>query len=283
MPLRFLSLLLMLAFLLPAHPLRAQVSWELRQTIKPQEAPLDVASSMDGSRIYVLTRGGMVKIYSSSGATIGTIEVDPKMERISAVGLQAAGIPEKIILTGPQAGVVQELSLEFAVPIDTSGAPFMGRADAPVEIVEFSDFECPYCSRVKPLTDKIMESYPDQVKLVFKHFPLSFHKQAKPAALASMAAQKQGKFWEFHDLLFANQKSLSPERIRAIARELDLDMARFDRDLKDPEQARGLEKDMQDGQKAGVRGTPTIFVNGMLLKQRDLPTLKRMIDLALKK
>lgn len=264
-------------------PALAGVAWKAEKIITPPEKPLDAAATMDGSRTFVLTEGGQVRIYDQQGELIGTIPVDPKMERISAVGLQNAGIPEKIILTGPEAGKVQELALRFAVPIDTAGAPFLGRADAPVEIVEFSDFQCPHCARVKPLTEQILLQFPDQVKLVFKHFPLSFHEHAQPAALASMAAQNQGKFWEFHDELFAAQQELSPERIHAIARELKLDMERFERDIRSRELRNRLEKDLQDAQRAGVRGTPTLFVNGMLLERRDLETLRGMVEDALER
>lgn len=281
--LRRIAALSLLILCFAITPALAGVAWELEKTITPPEKPLDVATSMDGSRIYVLTEGGQVRIYDQQGELTGTIPVDPEMERISAVGLQSAGIPEKIILASNQKGVVQELALRFAINIDTAGAPFLGRADAPVEIVEFSDFQCRFCAQVKPLTEQIMRQYPDQVKLVFKNFPLSFHEYARPAALAAMAAHRQGKFWEFHDQLFAAQQELSQQRIGAIARELKLDMERFERDIKSQELANRLEKDLQDGQQAGVRGTPTIFVNGMLLEQRNAETLRGMVEDALKK
>ncbi len=259
------------------------VHWELEKTITPPEKPLDVSSSVDGSRIYVLTDGGQVRIYDQAGELTGTIPVDPDMDRISAVGMQSAGLAEKIILSGFSSGKVQELALQFAVSIDTEGSPFLGRADAPVEIVEFSDFQCPYCARVKPMTEEILRQYPDQVKVVFKNFPLSSHEHAKPAALAAMAAQNQGKFWEFHDELFAAQRELSRDKIMAIARDLDLDMNQFQRDIRSRELSRRLQKDMQDGQQAGVRGTPTIFVNGMLLEQRSPENLQKMVEEALEK
>lgn len=259
------------------------VHWELEKTITPPEKPLDVSSSVDGSRIYVLTDGGQVRIYDQAGELTGTIPVNPDMDRISAVGMQSAGLAEKIILSGSRSGKVQELALQFAVSIDTEGSPFLGRADAPVEIVEFSDFQCPYCARVKPMTEEILRQYPDQVKVVFKNFPLSSHEHAKPAALAAMAAQNQGKFWEFHDELFAAQRELSRDKIMAIARDLDLDMNQFQRDIKGRELSRRLQEDMQDGQQAGVRGTPTIFVNGMLLEQRNTENLQKMVEEALEK
>ena len=276
-----LTVLLVCSAFLFSGPALAGVTWQEGRSFTLDEKPLDVASSLDASRIYVLVEGGKVLIYDQQGKLGGTIPVDPDMDRISAVGLQKAGLPEKIILIGTAGGKVQELDLRYAIAINTEGSPFLGRADAPVEIVEFSDFQCPYCARVKPMTEQILLQFPDQVRVVFKHFPLSSHEYAKPAALASMAAQNQGKFWEFHDKLFAAQREIGPERIRAIARELELDMERFDRDLRSRELHRRLEQDLQDGQQAGVRGTPTIFVNGILLEQRSPENMRKMVEEAL--
>jgi len=126
----------------------------------------------------------------------------------------------------------------------------------------------------------VLEQYPKDVKLVFKHFPLGNHKFAGPAALSSLAANDQGKFWEFHDLVFANYNKLSSEKIRELAEAAGLDMTRYDRDLKDKvrEYTALVQRDFREGQRNGVRGTPSIFVNGRLLKQRSLPGFKAMIE-----
>ncbi|MFH7319090.1 DsbA family protein [Desulfurivibrio sp. D14AmB] len=279
MPFRrfFVALLLTIcALTAPLQPAVAQVSWELEQTITSPEKIIDLASSLDGSRIYLLTKDGMVRVYDGEGNLAGTIAVGKNVERIRAVGLQAAGIPERLLVA--EGSQVRELSLQFAVKIDIDGAPFLGPADAPITIVEFSDFQCPFCARVKPLIEEVMRRNPDQVKVVFKHFPLPSHQLARPAAVAAMAAQNQGKFWEMHDRIFAAQKELSPAKIRAMAQELQLDMARFDRDINSPEMARRLEKEIADGQQAGVRGTPALFVNGRPVSQRTPEGIQQMID-----
>lgn len=271
------------ALLFMATPAAAQVDFTIKNTMTPGARPLDVAAAVDGNKVFVLAEGGKLHIYGADGQQIDVINVDPRMERISVAGLQAAGIEDKIYLTGPKAGMVQELSLSFAVRIDTQGAPILGNPKAAVELVEFSDFECPFCSQAGPLLKQILAKFPDQVKVVFKHLPLGNHKNARPAALASMAAQNQGKFWEFHDRLFEEQKNLGPDKIRAIATELKLDMARFDRDLVSPELARRLEKEISDARLAMVRGTPAIFVNGRELKQRTSENLQQMVEEELKK
>ena len=129
-----------------------------------------------------------------------------------------------------------------------------------------------------PLFEQVLDKYPDSVKVVFKHYPLSFHKQAFPAALASMAAAEQGKFWEYHDQLFLNQNSLSNEKYQEIAQSLGLDMKKFSLDIMRPSLRQKVELDVADAQKAGVTGTPTIFVNGRKLKSRDLTGISKLID-----
>ena len=125
------------------------------------------------------------------------------------------------------------------------------------------------------------EKYPNDVKLVIKHFPLSIHEYARKAAIAALAAGKQGKFWEFHEKLFANQKDLNDTKVEAIAGELGLDMEKFKKDLQDPAIASVIDRDMNDGLKANVQGTPSIFINGKLLNQRNY--LLQAIEAALKK
>jgi len=134
-----------------------------------------------------------------------------------------------------------------------------------------------------PLLEQVLETYPDKVKIVFKNFPLRNHKNALKAATAALAAGSQGKFWEFHDMLFKNYKSLNDKMINDIAVMLQLDQAEFEQKMKTPEIANQIRQDTIDGQKAGVRGTPVVFINGKLLRDRSLNGFKVIIDEALKK
>lgn len=129
-----------------------------------------------------------------------------------------------------------------------------------------------------PLIEQVLDRYPGSVKVVFKHFPLSFHKQALPAALASMAAAEQGRFWEYHDELFLEQNRLGSELYLEIAQGLGLDLKKFSLDMMRPSLRQRVEQDVADGNKAGVTGTPAIFVNGRRVKQRDIETMSRLID-----
>ena len=127
------------------------------------------------------------------------------------------------------------------------------------------------------------ERYPKDVKLVIKHFPLAMHGYARKAAIAALAAGKQGKFWEIHEKLFANQKDLSDVKVEAIAGDLGLNMEQFNRDLKDSAIASLIDRDMNNGRQANVQGTPSIFVSGRLLNQRSLQGFQQAIEAELKK
>ena len=134
-----------------------------------------------------------------------------------------------------------------------------------------------------PLLEQVLEKYPTDVKLIFKNFPLRNHKYAKQAAIAAMAADRQGKFWEFHDEIFLVYNQLNDAKLEEIAQKLNLDMERFHSDQKDPGIMQAIGSDVQEGFQAGVRGTPSIFVNGRRLKQRSMQGFQMIIDSELAK
>ncbi|MDP8267060.1 MAG: thioredoxin domain-containing protein [Candidatus Aceula meridiana] len=164
--------------------------------------------------------------------------------------------------------------------IDLSGASVKGDPDAKVTIVEFSDIQCPFSGRFHPIFQEAIKAYPKGVKYVFKNFPLSFHKQAKPAAKALLAAKEQGKYWEMFGLLMQNGKQLSEERFKELAKQLNLNMDLFSRDLanKDAEFESIIQKDMELGSSVSVRGTPTFFINGKKTRARTVEEIKKEID-----
>jgi protein-disulfide isomerase len=148
------------------------------------------------------------------------------------------------------------------IPISTLDHQ-IGLVNAPVIIVEYFDFQCPYCALAAPVLDGIVEKFDSDVCFVARHFPLkTVHPFANPAALASEAAALQGKFWEMHHALFANQEFLNEDNIRVIAQELGLNMNKFTSDLARPELAAKVQSDFKGGIRSGVNGTPTIFING---------------------
>ena len=152
------------------------------------------------------------------------------------------------------------------VAVEDAGFPSRGPESAPVTIVEFSDFECPYCSRVVPTLEQIVETYGDRVRLVFRQFPLNnIHPNAQKAAEASLCADDQGKFWEMHDLMFKEQKSLELEQLKEKAARLELDVEAFNECLDSSKYAEAVMKDQESGSQIGVSGTPALFINGRFL------------------
>lgn len=156
---------------------------------------------------------------------------------------------------------------------ELAGRPMKGKETAKVTIVEFSDFECPYCARATPGIEQVLAAYPDDVKVYFLHYPLSFHQKALPAAIASECAHKQGKFWEMHDELFAAQHSLNDEHFKQAAKNKGLDLVAFDSCMQDPAMAAIVKKDMEQGDAAGVQGTPSFYINGVRFEQ-GVPTVE---------
>jgi protein-disulfide isomerase len=132
-----------------------------------------------------------------------------------------------------------------------------------------------------PALDQVIEKYPQDVKIVFKNFPIRGHNFAEKAAIAALAADKQGKFWPMHDELFSAYNQLSDQKINEIAAKVGLDMAAFEKDRSDPGLKAIIQKDIADGNQAGVRGTPTVFVNGRMLRDRRIEGFQAAVDKAL--
>jgi protein-disulfide isomerase len=168
----------------------------------------------------------------------------------------------------------------YKIPVGDS--PVLGNKDAKISLTIFSDFQCPFCARVDPLLHDVVKDpeLKDKVNVVFKHFPLSFHKEAKPASKAAMAAQEQGKFYEYGKKLLANQRALTPENFKKWAGEVGLDVAKWEADLKanDAKYEEMIKADMALGTKeARVRGTPTMLVGGWELRQRSVDGVKQLL------
>ncbi|MDX2052174.1 MAG: thioredoxin domain-containing protein [Polyangiaceae bacterium] len=161
------------------------------------------------------------------------------------------------------------LPADVQAKIAATDAPSFGPADAKVTIVEFSDFECPYCSRAAAVTEQIRAKYKDRVRFVFRQFPLPMHSNAKKAAEAALAANAQGKFWEFHDLMFKNQKQLEESALEGYAKQAGLNVAGFKDALSTSKFSAQVDADTKLGQEVGVQGTPTMFING---KRIDNPS-----------
>ncbi len=190
---------------------------------------------------------------------------------------------------GPGAGAPQapqepqeDYTTVNEIPIGNT--PVFGKKDAPVMIVEFMDFQCPFCGRFHPAAIEAAKAYPGKVSFMIKNFPLSFHPNARPAAKAALAAGEQGKYFEMAELLVKNQQVLSEDKYKEFAKELGLNEQKFwdDYKNKDAEWEKTIQADLELGSKVGVQGTPTYYINGRKTMARDLDSYKREIDQILK-
>jgi protein-disulfide isomerase len=152
--------------------------------------------------------------------------------------------------------------LEDPIKISTAGDPVRGPDNAKLTIVEFSDFQCPYCSTAAKQTSQVLMQFPKDVRLVFKQFPLDSHSQAEMGAEAALAAQAQGKFWEMHDLIYGGFPNLSRSIVEGYAKQLKLDMKKFDAEMTGHKYRDRVLAEEKEGEDAGVAGTPTFYFNG---------------------
>ena len=179
--------------------------------------------------------------------------------------------------------VKKELNVEVTlkpsrVEVAAEG-PAKGPSAAPVTIVEFSDFQCPFCSKAEETVTKVLKTYDGKVRVVFRDFPLPFHPQAQKAAEAAHCAGDQGKYWQMHEKLFANQKALEPPALKGYAKDLGLDQGKFDRCLDSGDKAKVVDSNRKAGEKVGVTGTPAFFVNGYQLSgAQPFEEFKSIID-----
>ncbi len=176
------------------------------------------------------------------------------------------------------------LTADKIAAISKPGAGEHGPQDAKATLVEFSDFQCPYCSRAANASNELKKKYGDKVRIIFRQFPLSFHKEAHLAGQASLAAKAEGKFWEYHDLLFANQKALKRPDLEKYAKQLGLNMAKFKKALDDGTYKAAVDADLAVGKSVAVQGTPTMFLNGKRVSNPgDASAIGKEIDAILAK
>ncbi len=212
------------------------------------------------NRTLWIIGGVAVVVICCVGLLVGLAVVSllyPTITRVSST--QTAGLPGAAVTALPSSASQSASSGE---------SPSLGPANAPVTIVEYSDFECPYCKRFRDETlDTIMSQYNGRVRLVFRNFPLtSIHPQAFNAAMAAECAYEQGKFWEMHDLLFANQDQLGATLYKRLASQLNLDQQTFNECYDQGRYGNVINRDLSDGQSAGVQGTPTFFINNKMVE-----------------
>jgi protein-disulfide isomerase len=177
------------------------------------------------------------------------------------------------------AGEPNFLGPDQRVTVDLGDAPTRGPADAPVVIVEFGDFQCPYCGEMEPVIERLLSDYDGKILFAFKQFPISYHSHAQLAAEASLAANAQGQFWPFHDALYAHQDALARADLEGYATDLGLDLDLFRAALDDHTYTAAIADDINQGVSLGVGGTPAFFVNGRAaFGAMSYDAMKRVVD-----
>lgn len=218
--------------------------------------------------ITIASIAGMIMMYSYVGDEVATKDTN---------SAKVAGAEDTVDPTPTPTPTVADIEVK-------SDDYIKGDENAPVTLVEWSDFQCPYCGRVTPTLDKILKDYDGQVKLIFRHFPLSFHENAQKAAEASECAGAQGKFWEMHDLMYENQSALSVDDLKGYAVDLGLNVTTFNDCLDNGTYEQKVKDDFTEGTKVGVQGTPATFVNGTMVSgAQPYESFAAAIDAALAK
>jgi len=253
----------------------AQTDWQVRRSFDLQGAtPLDVELSARGKWVFVLTDTGEIRVYTSGGTLRDTIQVGEAVD-----GIEPGPVDDVLLISSKTKKTLEVITVDLMQYINITDAPFKGPADAPVAVVVYTDFQEPAGATLAPVLDQLLAKYPQQVKLVYKNFPLkSKHGFAGRAAVAALAAEKQGKFWEFYDLLFANYQGLNQAKIEELAADLGMDVEQFKKDMRDSRMSAKIQQDMSEGAVAGVRVPPAVFVNGRIVRELTLEGISAAVE-----
>ena len=223
------------------------------------------------------------KVYEENKEALQNAPLESvKAKIVDYLKAQRSGVRQQAFVEELKKKYPTKISLKAPViEVSTGGRPVLGPANAPITIIEFSDYECPFCKRAEPALLQALATYKDKIKFAYRHYPLPFHQQARPASEAALCANAQGKYWEYHKKVFESA-SLAEDALKQIAKDLGLDTAKFDTCLKNHEFAKDIDKDLEDGQAVGVNGTPAFFINGRMLSgAQPFEKFKELIDQAL--
>jgi protein-disulfide isomerase len=269
---------------------RRELEALIAQRLLAQEAAkrgTSVAALLDAevtAKVGLVTQQEIEAFYQANKARLPGDEAAAR-ERVRAFLQQQKLAAQRERFVGSlrsQAKVLVRLQPLPVVRLDVSidGAPFRGPDGAPVTLVEFSDFHCPFCKQVQATLIQVLARFPGKVRLAYRDFPIdSLHPQARRAAEAARCAQDQGKFWDYHDLLFANAPNTTPEELTRYAQQVGLDLTKFERCLSDGVHRAAVQRDLDEGIRLGITGTPTFFVNGRPLSgAQPLEAFARVIE-----
>lgn len=256
----------------------AKIEWEVLKDITFEEQPIDMAISKDNATIYILSDKNIL-IYSVDEKKV--TDTIPLSAQFSRIAISSDG--ERIFLTDPKSKKLSIIQISTVYDIEAGQSPVIGKADAPVSVFAFLDFQCPYCAKAYPMLEDLLAKYPEKVNIIIKHYPLRMHRFAEKASIAALAASKQNKYQEMTKALFGNYKNLNDEIIKKYAEDSGLNIQDFDKDSNDPVIKDILKQDMSMGARLQIRGVPSLYINGLPVKNRSLDALSSMVEQELKK
>lgn len=257
----------------------------LEQKAKEESTTVQELVSKIRSEVKDPTESQLRTIYQLQKRRFGNKTFDEiKVQLASQVKRQEQEIALSTYLDKLREDVDVKINIERPrAEVSADDDPYKGPKDAPITLIEFSEFQCPYCKRARPVISQILKEYDGKVRYVFRDFPLGFHNQAKGAANAANCANDQGKYWAFNEQLWATQGSHSPEQLDKIAEDLDLKMDEFKKCVDSKKYYSEIAKDQKEGSDAGVGGTPAYFINGIFLSgAQPFESFKEVIDSELK-
>jgi len=238
-----------------------------------------------GFFIGLLTGGGLLKgvwatqVVMADGKTLD-VRLNEMDEKLTSVKKNMDDLMTRVTRKPQQQGPDPTKQMTF----DLSNHTPLGKADAKVTIVEFSDFQCPYCQRMATTLDDILKQYPNDVKIYFKNRPLnSIHQFAQGASEAAEAAREQGKFWDMYEVIFKNRNALDTASLEKYAQQVGLDMNKYKKGMESGAFKALVGKDSEEAEKLGINSTPTVFINGYYVANPSPDQVKAQIDEALKK
>ncbi len=272
------SLVVTLCMLSVGPPALADIEWTEKKQLKLGASPVDLVTSPDGKWVIILTPGEILVYSIPEDKVVDRMLVDKAFDKIAYSAADSA-----VLIASSAGNTIKIIQMDVVHRFSLAGPPFKGPDNASVTIVVFSDYQCPYCARLEPILQQLLDKYPKDVRLVLKQFPLSMHPYARNAAAAALAANNQGKYWEFSHLLFENSSRLSDVTIQGIAKQLGLDAEKFNHDIRSASVQDLINKDMNEADKASVDGTPAIFINGKALRIGGDNELQMAIEHELKR
>jgi protein-disulfide isomerase len=263
----------------------------IRDRILAQEAArrgITVPKLLDAevtSKVGLVTEDEVEQFYQANKGRFGTVdEMEARDQIRGRLQSQKISTQRDAFVQSLRKNAKVVVNLEpppvMRVAVSTDGAPVRGGEKAPVTIVEFSDFHCPFCKRVVPTLKELETKYGDKVKLVFRDYPIDqLHPGARKAHEAARCANEQGKFWAYHDVLFTNEPDSSPQRLKAYAQQVGVDLAKFDQCIASGKPKELVQKDIDEAGRLGVNGTPAFFINGELISgAQPLENFVRVVD-----